>query len=104
MRTRALIVLPLIAACSGESNSEPRDPYSNETLAEYLQALPEQERLNADLPTALDTPGALMQPGNAVLAAQGVAFARAVNQPVRVLVAALRRITSFSPTRYDAAA
>jgi hypothetical protein len=103
MRTRAIIILPLIAACSGENASEPRDSYRDETLAEYLQALPDQERLSADLPTALDTPGALTQPGNAVLAAQGVAFARDVNRPVRILVAALRRITSFPPTRFDAA-
>lgn len=105
MRIPPLLVLPVLAlACSGESRTEPHDAYSDATLAEYLQALPDQERLSANLPTAQDTPGALTQGGNAVLAAQGIAFARAVNQPVRVLVTTLRVVTAFKPTFFDAAA
>jgi len=47
-------------------------------------------------------PGALTHAGDAVLAAEGVRFAQAVNQPVRHLVLALRDITAFPPTRFDA--
>jgi hypothetical protein len=105
MRIRSLLVLPVLAlACSGESQSQPHAAYSEATLAEYLQAMPDQERLSANLPTAQDTPGALTQAGNAVLAAQGVAFARAVNRPVRTLVTTLRLITAFKPSFFDAEA
>lgn len=102
MRTRTLLVLPVLAlACS--SNEGPSEPssYSDETLAEYLLALPDQDRLSANLPTADDTPGALTVGGNAALAAQGIAFARAVNRPVRTLVTTLRLITAFRPTFFD---
>lgn len=104
MRTRTLLCLPALAlACgSGESQTEPNDTYSDETLAEYLQALPDQERLSSSLPTADDTPGALTAGGNAALAAQGIVFARAVNRPVRTLVTSLRLITAFRPTFFDA--
>jgi hypothetical protein len=101
-----LIAPALLLACSGESPAEPQanEAYSAETLAEYLQALPDQDRLSASLPMAEDTPGALTAGGNAALAAQGIAFARAVNHPVRTLVTTLRLITAFRPTYFDAAA
>jgi hypothetical protein len=41
MRSRSLLLLPsLLLACTGESASDARDPYSDETLAQYLRAIP----------------------------------------------------------------
>jgi len=103
MRNRAVLLLPtLTLACSLGSKPDAGDPYQEETLETYLQALPQQDRLSVGVPTADDTPGALTHVGDAVLAAEGVRFARAVNQPVRHLVVALHDITAFPPTRYDA--
>lgn len=104
MRIRTFLVPVLVLACgSSDSQNPPNEAYSDELLAEYLLALPDQERLSANLPSADDTPGALTAGGNATLAAQGIAFARAVNQPVRTLVTSLRLITAFRPTLFDAA-
>jgi len=103
MRNRAILLLPSLAlACGGEPPPDAGDEYQPSTLATYLQALPQQDRLSVGIPTADDTPGALTHAGDAVLAAEGVRFARAVNQPVRHLVIALRDIVSFPPTRFDA--
>ena len=103
MRNRAILLLPtLVFACGGEPPPDAGDPYETSTLATYLQALPELDRLSAGVPTADDIPGALTHAGDAVLAAEGVRFARAINQPVRRLVIALRDIVAFPPTRFDA--
>jgi hypothetical protein len=103
MRNRAILMLPTLAlACSVGSKPDAGDPYEASTLAAYLQALPQQDRLSAGVPTADDTPGALTHAGDSVLAAEGVQFARAVNQPVRHLVVVLHDITAFPPTSYDA--
>ena len=103
MRNRAILLLPTLAlACGGEPPPDAGDAYEASTLANYLRALPEQDRLSVGVPTADDTAFALTHAGDAVLAAEGVRFARAVNQPVRHLVVALRGITAFPPTRFDA--
>jgi hypothetical protein len=103
MRLRAGIsVLGLLSACGGDDEGPPGASYEADTLAAYLRAIPEQDRLLTGVPT-LDEPKALTSPGDAVLGAYGVEFARSVNRPVRALVATLRAIVSLPPTRFDAA-
>jgi hypothetical protein len=103
MRLRTgILLLGLLPACSGNEEGASSDGYDADTLAAYLSAIPEQERLLAAVP-ALDEPGALSIAGDAVLGAHGVEFARSVNRPVRALVATLRAITSLPPTQFDAA-
>ena len=87
----------LALACS---NAE--DPaYDPATLEAYLRAIPEEARLVADVPTAEPEPGALTSTGSAVLAREGVKFARAVNEPARLMVQALRSIVQLPPTFFD---
>jgi hypothetical protein len=103
MRTRALLLLPtLLLGCGGDPGGTPEDAYEPATLQAYLAALPAESRVRVGVPGAEDTSGALTQPGNAKLAAQGVAFGRAVNDPARELVSTLRAITAQPPTRYAA--
>jgi hypothetical protein len=102
MRLRTgILLLGLVPACSGNDEGAAGDGYEADTLAAYLLAIPEQERLLTAVPT-LDEPGALSSAGDAVLGAYGVEFARSVNRPVRSLVATLRAVTSLPPTRFDA--
>jgi hypothetical protein len=95
------LLLGLLPACSDDEGAA-GDSYDADTLAAYLRAIPEQERLVTGVPT-LDEPGALSSAGDALLGAHGVEFARSVNRPVRALVATLRAITTLPPTQFDAA-
>lgn len=101
MRLRTgILLLGLLPACSDdEAGAGAR--YDAGTFAEYLRAIPEQERMLTGVPT-LDDPGALSSAGDAVLGAHGVEFARSVNRPVRALVATLRAIVALPPTQFDA--
>ena len=104
MRMRSgLLLVGLAIGCGAEDEGQAGDDYTPETLTAYRSALPQRERLSAGVPE-LDEPTALTARGDAVLGAYGVGFARAVNRPVRALVATLRAIADLPPTHFDAAA
>lgn len=97
LRTLALSLPFLAFACGGED-----DPgYDTSALAAYRRAIPEEWRLVTDVPTANPEPGALTAGTNAILAREGVKFARAVNEPARLMVEALRAIVQLPPTFFD---
>jgi hypothetical protein len=97
LRTFALFLPTLAFACGGED-----DPgYDRAALSSYRQAIPDESRLVTDVPTADPQPGALTAGADAVLAREGVKFARAVNQPARLMVRALRAVVDLPPTFFD---
>jgi hypothetical protein len=98
-------LLPLAAfGCGDSDETQLQRSYDDDTVAAYRSALPSEDRLVAEMPTAaLDGSMQNADPA-AVLAARGVVFARDVNETARDIARTLHTLAQkvpdgFSPRR-----
>src|SRR5262245_54708324 len=90
-------LLPLTTlACVGRDETGVSLNYDTGTLTPFRSAIPSEQRLIAAVPSTGSADPA------AVLAGQGVVFARGINQPARDMARTLQTIASDAPTEFDA--
>jgi len=96
-------LLPMTAvACVGRDETIVELNYDHGTLAAYRSAIPTEERLVAGVPTAAAEGMLGAADPAAVLADQGVVFARGINQTARDVARTLQTLVDERPDHFDA--
>jgi hypothetical protein len=92
-------LLPMSAlACAGRGETLLAGNYDSDTLDSYRSAIPTEERLVAGVPAAGNSRS---DDSAAVLAEQGVVFARGINHTARDIARTLRQLAQAEPDHFD---
>lgn len=95
-------LLPLAAlGCGVDDPTGLELDYDHGTLSEYRNALPSEERLVVAVPTAASDGSMQYANPAAVLAGQGVLFARGVNETARDIAHTLHTLAAEAPDSYS---
>jgi hypothetical protein len=93
-------LLPISAlACAGRGETLLEFNFDSGTLDSYRSAIPAEERLVAGVPAAAGS--SLSDDSAAVLAGQGVVFARGINRTTRDIARTLRLLAQQQPDHFD---
>src|SRR3982751_628933 len=93
-------LLPISAlACVGRGETLIERNYDSDTLDSYRSAVPTEERLVAAVPAAAGNVPS--DESAAVLAEQGVVFARGINRTTRDIARTLHALAQAQPDHFD---